>query len=292
MKGPLDGSTRPPSDPRFRRIPTSEDWFEVSRIKSDLVAFRKARHYEETLISLRVGEQKAVLIDTGCGIGDLRKAVEQITDLPAMVINTHTHADHVGSNRQFDEIALFDHPVSRQLARDGISHEILRTEILAENLVYGPWPRGFEPSELELPPFPVARWLKDGDQIDLGRSALEVIHTPGEAPDHICLLDRAERVLFCGDILLHGAVWTHLEGASLKDLIASYSKLMGFFDAFDYLMPSHNEPWIDKDLLPESLAGAEKIAAGEVEPEAFVDPWNRRLHRYVWGRFELLAAPS
>ena len=39
----------------------------------------------------------------------------------------------------------------------------------------------------------------------------EVIHAPGEAPDHICLLDRADRVLFCGDILLDGPVWTHLE---------------------------------------------------------------------------------
>jgi glyoxylase-like metal-dependent hydrolase (beta-lactamase superfamily II) len=209
-------------DARFQRLLVSEDWFEVFRIKSHLLAFHEPRHYEETLVSLLVGQEKAVLIDTGCGIADLRKAVEQVTDKPVMVINTHTHLDHIGSNSQFDEIAMLDHPLSRQVAKEGVSHEILQTEILAENLVTGPWPRGFEPGDFELSPFQVDRWLRDGDQVNLGESALEVIHTPGEAPDHICLLDRVERILFCGDILLHGAVWTHLEGGSLEDLIASY----------------------------------------------------------------------
>jgi len=75
-----------------------------------------------------------------------------------------------------------------------------------------------------------------------------VIYTPGEAADHICLLDRADRILFCGDILLYGPVWTHLEGGSLKDLLMSYKRLMGYFEKFDHLMPGHNQPWLDKDL--------------------------------------------
>jgi glyoxylase-like metal-dependent hydrolase (beta-lactamase superfamily II) len=115
-----------------------------------------------------------------------------------------------------------------------------------------------------------------------------VIHTPGEAPDHICLLDRANRILFCGDILLQGPVWTHLEGGSVEDLVASYRKLMGYFDDFDHLMPGHNEPWLDKDLLPETLAGAERILSGQAEYQEIVDPWNRRLRRYSFGRFQIL----
>ena len=70
-------------------------------------------------------------------------------------------------------------------------------------------------------------------------------------------------MLFCGDILLHGPVWTHLEGGDLKELITSYRRLMGNFNDFDHLMPGHNEPWIDKNLLPESLAGAEQVASGK-----------------------------
>jgi glyoxylase-like metal-dependent hydrolase (beta-lactamase superfamily II) len=273
--------------PNARRISVSEDWFEVYEVASNLFAFCEPRHYENTTVSLIIGPEKAALIDTGCGIGNLRKAVEEVTDKTVVVINTHTHLDHLGSNRQFDEIAMFDHQLSRRTAMEGASHQNLQREILAENLVTKPWPRDFDPTDFTLPPFNVDHWLRDGDRLDLGGQDLEVIYTPGEAADHICLLDRADRILFCGDILLHGPVWTHLAGGSLKDLVTSYRRLMGHFEEFDHLMPGHNQPWLDKGLLPETLAGAEKVLSGQVEPEDIIDPWNRRLKQYSFGRFAI-----
>jgi len=272
----------------LKRIPTSEDWFEVYEIATYLFVFCEPRHYENTIINLIIGRDKAALIDTGCGIGNLRKAVEEVTDKPVIVINTHTHSDHLGSNSQFDEIAMFEHPLSHRVSEKGVPHQVLQTEILAENLVKEPWPRGFDPSGFAVPPFRVSHWLGDGDRLNLGGRDLEAIHTPGEAPDHICLLDRADRILFCGDILLLGPVWTHLEGGSLQALIGSYRRLMGYFDEFDHLMPSHNQAWVDKDLLPETLAGAERVFGGEVESRDIIDPWNRRLKQYSFGRFEIL----
>lgn len=272
----------------FKKIPVSEKWFEVYEITANLFVFCEPRHYENTIINLLIGRDKAALIDTGCGIGNLRKVVEEVTDKPIMVINTHTHPDHLGSNSQFSEIAMFDHPLSHQVAEKGVSHKIMQTEILAEDLVIKPWPQGFDPNGFSLPPFKVSRWLTDGNRINLGDRDLEVLHTPGEAEVHICLLDRADRILFCGDILLHGPVWTHLEGGSLKDLVASYQRLMDYFDDFDHLMPSHNEPWLDKDLLPETLAGAEKVVSGQAESREITDPWNRRLRQYTFGRFDII----
>jgi glyoxylase-like metal-dependent hydrolase (beta-lactamase superfamily II) len=272
----------------FKRITTSEDWFEVYEIAANLFAFYEPRHYEMTIANLVIGQQKAALVDTGCGIGNLRKAVEEVTDKQVMVINTHTHSDHLGSNRQFDEIAMFDHPLSHRVSEEGVSHQILQTDILAESLVIKPWPQGFDPSDFAIPPFKVSHWLTDGDRLNIGGRDLEVIYTPGEAADHICLLNRTDRILFCGDILLHGPVWTHLEGGSLKDLITSYRRLMGYFDEFDHLMPGHNQPWVDKELLPETLAGAEKVFCGEAEYREIIDPWNRRLKQYSFGRFDIL----
>src|SRR5688500_14024098 len=108
----------------FKAISTCEDWFEVYEIAPNLFVFYEPRHYERTIVNLVIGQQKAALIDTGCGIGNLRKAVEQVTDKPVIVINTHTHADHLGSNHQFDEIALFDHRLSHQVAEKGVSNQI------------------------------------------------------------------------------------------------------------------------------------------------------------------------
>jgi len=272
----------------FESISVSGDWFEGYQVAANLFVFYEPRHYEETIVNLLIGDERAALIDTGCGIGNLREAVGEVTDKPLIVVNTHTHPDHLGSDHQFDEIAMFDHPLSRRVAKEGVSQETIGTEILAQNLVVKPWPRGFDGSAFAVPPLKVNRWLAEGDTLNLGGADLEVIHTPGEAPDHICLLDRADRVLFCGDILLRGPVWTHLEGGSLTDLVASYRKLMTFFDEFDHLMPGHNEPWLDKNLLPETLAGAEKVLSGQAAYLEITDPWNRPLKRYSFGHFDIL----
>src|SRR6476620_12676349 len=132
----------------FKEIFISEGWFEVYEIATNLFVFYEPRHYEATIANLVIGQQKAALIDTGCGIGNLRKAVEEVTDKPVIVINTHTHCDHLGSNTQFAEIAMFDHPWSLRVAENGVSHQGLTREILAENLVTKPWPEGFDPSDV------------------------------------------------------------------------------------------------------------------------------------------------
>jgi glyoxylase-like metal-dependent hydrolase (beta-lactamase superfamily II) len=284
MTQPSLEATARPGYIHFKRILPDEEWFEVYEIAPNLFALHEPRHYEGTIVNLVIGEERAALIDTGCGIGNLRQVVEAITDKPVVVVNTHTHLDHLGGNPQFEEIVMFDHPRARRVAEEGVPHEVYQRELLAEGLVTGPWPRGFEPEGHSLHPFPVSRWLQEGDRIDLGGRELEAILTPGEAPDHLCLLDRTERILFCGDILLEGPVWTHLEGGSVEELVGSYLDLMGYYEAFDHLMPGHNVPWLGKDLLPETLAGAERVLAGEAEFREVVDPWGRRLRDYSVGR--------
>lgn len=277
-----------PSYARFARVPLRDEWFEAYQVAPHLFVFHEPRHYEETIANLVVGEERAALIDTGCGIGDLRGAVAQVTDKPILVINTHTHSDHIAGNGQFDDIAMFDHPMTRLVAAGGLSHERFQTDLLADGLVVEPWPAGFESSRAAVPPFEVGRWLHEGDRIDLGGRDLEVIYTPGEAIDHVCLLNRVDRVLFSGDILLHGPVWTHLEGGSLPDLIASYERLMGLVDDFDHLMPSHNTPLLDHTLLPDTLAGARQVMAGLAPFQVEIDPWKRTVRRYSFERFQLL----
>ena len=44
-------------------------------------------------IFLLVGTERALLIDTGIGVGDLKAAVEKITDKPVTVVITHGHGE-------------------------------------------------------------------------------------------------------------------------------------------------------------------------------------------------------
>ena len=76
--------------------------------------------------------------------------------------------------------------------------------------------------------YPVA-WqpLADGDSVNVGNTDLQIIHTPGHSPDHICLYDQAEGVLFSGDLLVQGStvVIPGTRGGNLID----YPKKPGCF---------------------------------------------------------------
>jgi len=265
-----------------------DEWFEVLKISDGLFAISEPRHYEHTVIYLLLGTDQAILIDTGCGIGDLSNVVKQLTTLPITVINTHTHLDHLGGNRQFSDIFMFDHRRSRDIASQGAPKDSVTWELHREELVTPPWPVGFRTENSAIPPFKVSRWLNHNDVLVFGDLRLKVLHTPGEAPDHICLIELTRRILFSGDILLNGPVWSHLDGGDIRDLHESYQLLIQHQHEFDILMPSHNEPCQSKNLLPLALTASEDILAGSTRYKQGVDPWGRSYRRFDFGRISIL----
>ena len=46
------------------------------------------------------------------------------------------------------------------------------------------------------------RYVADGERVPAGDTVLRVVHTPGHAPDHVCLYEEQEGTLFCGDLLI------------------------------------------------------------------------------------------
>src|SRR5271168_251764 len=85
-----------PEYKNFERVPLADHWFEVYKITPGVFAIYEPHQSEETIGYLIVGTQRALLFDTGMGIGDLKKIVKQLTNLPVAVLNSHTHDDHVG----------------------------------------------------------------------------------------------------------------------------------------------------------------------------------------------------
>ena len=64
--------------------------------------------------------------------------------------------------------------------------------------------------------------LEDGQTLKLAGLELEVLHTPGHTPGHVCFLDEAEGVLFSGDHLFAGSIGrTDLPGGDYDRLMES-----------------------------------------------------------------------
>lgn len=129
-----------PAYASLERVPVTEDWFEVYRIQPDLYAIYEPGHFQEVISYLITGSEKALLVDTGLGMGNIRKVVEELTSLPVIVMNTHTHFDHIGGNALFDTVYAPDHPEARRRLSAGATAAELAVEV-TEGSNARPWPR-------------------------------------------------------------------------------------------------------------------------------------------------------
>ena len=224
----------------FERIDQDQDWFEVYRIADGIFAIYEPGQFEEVISFLVTGEDRALLFDTGLGIGDMKRVVEQLTDLEIVVLNSHTHYDHIGGNHQFETIWARD--TDYTLGRAAGSPPDAVAEFLKDGWVWKQLPEAFDPTDFRSRPFAISRFVDEGDIIDLGGRKLEILATPGHAPDAICLLDRDNRILLTGDSFYLAPLYTHLEGSDFLDYAKTAERLAGLADDIDAALTSHNVP--------------------------------------------------
>ena len=160
------------------------------------------------------GEEKAALVDTGCGIGDLAGEVRALTDKPLIILLTHTHFDHDGGVFEFPGVPVYVNPLDGERAEEDHknmekfmgttdynkmrsfyiqSRGPIRCPDLDQEELLKLVPN--HPTEGSYPWHPV----NDGDVIDLGGRTIKAILTPGHTPGSTCFLDAENHILFSGD---------------------------------------------------------------------------------------------
>jgi glyoxylase-like metal-dependent hydrolase (beta-lactamase superfamily II) len=274
----------------LEKIETSQPWYSVYKIQDWLYALYEDGQYDEAHMYLVIGEERAVVIDGGTGIGRLDKLVEELTDKDCFLLLTHTHNDHIGGCKDFNDIWVFDDCMSWESAAMGLGKDKMG-EMLEPGAVIKPYPMDFYPENFYAPPYTVSRWLKDGDIVDLGGRTLEVIYTPGHSSNHICLLDRGARYLYTGDIYYTGAVTSYLPGGGHDDFIDSCRKLVELMPYYDWLMPAHNEPLVEKEQIQEMYEAVKGIKEDTIteyiKHRSIAVNYNLEVRRYQFSRFSL-----
>lgn len=228
-----------PSWNRFEKVRQSQSWFEVYKIRPGIFAIYEPGQAEEVISYLIVGTNQSVLFDTGLGIGDIKKLVSELSSAEPVVINSHSHYDHVGGNFQFQEIYGVDTKFS-QLSSKGSLHDKVK-EFVSKGWIWKETPKGFDSNNYVAKPYKVTKVIQSGDRIDLGDKVLEVISTPGHSPDSICLLDRKNRLLFVGDTFYLGPLYAQLPESDLKLYTESAALLRKLTEEVDFILPAHNE---------------------------------------------------
>jgi glyoxylase-like metal-dependent hydrolase (beta-lactamase superfamily II) len=245
----------------LRRIPLSGTWFEVYEAAPHVFAIYEPRQSEATIGYLIVGSNRAALFDTGMGIGDLKKLTVQLTSLPIVVLNSHTHQDHVGNNWQFPTVYGMDTAFTRNNAKG--SSAAAQKEI-APGEVCGDFPAGFDAKTYATRPWTITKYIHDGEVIDLGGRSLEVIATPGHTPDAICLFDKANGLLFTGDTYYPGTIWLFAPETDLAAYAASVHRLALLAPHVKQVLGAHNFPLTAPSILTALAADFDQVRAGKI----------------------------
>lgn len=244
--------------------------------------------FDAASMFLLIGSEKAMLIDLGMGIGDLRGAIEMITDKPLIVVISHGHIDHTAHAREFDEVWIHpadaDKPMPQSLER-----RIYDTQRIAQRQkgsIGAPYNMFrlygydieedlYEPGEDE--PMPKVNFLYDGQQFDLGDRIVTAYECPGHSPGEMVFLDEKTRTLFAGDAVNYNL---NIGAVPVETTLRYLKRLQDMSDRYDGLWNGHHDfralgAPLDDDCLPTVISMCEDILAGHYSPTQFPSFWGQ-----------------
>ncbi|GAB3509496.1 MBL fold metallo-hydrolase [Spirosoma knui] len=186
---------------------------------------------ENTYVIADDATGEAVVIDPGCYEQAEKEALSRFIDERNLTIKsillTHAHLDHVFGCAY----------VKRKYGVKAYLHEldmVIYNDVPARCALYGL--RAYEPSTID-------GFLKEGEQIHVGNTVLDIVFTPGHAPGHVAFINHADRYVVGGDVLFRGSVGrTDFPYCNHADLLNSI-RTQFFTLPDDYVVyPGHMDP--------------------------------------------------
>lgn len=231
-----------------------KDWFTVEKIDNETFAISEYKHIEKSHSYLVIGKKRALLIDTGLGVGNIREEAEKLTDLDITVISTHVHWDHVGGH------ILFDRYLVHEREAKWITEKPFYTlECIKNNLKRGAteFPEEFNIDDYKMFKKQPDGIIKDNDILDLGGRKLRIIHTPGHSPGHICIYDIEREYLFTGDLIYKGTLYAFFPTSDPVEYMHSVAKIKDL--EVKKILPGHGDLDVPVDIIKRTYKAFEEI---------------------------------
>jgi glyoxylase-like metal-dependent hydrolase (beta-lactamase superfamily II) len=184
------------------------------------------------------GRDRDLLIDTGLGVSSLRDAARDLFDKPLAAIATHAHMDHTGGMHEFE--TRYIHAAEADAMAKAENHLPLDIDVYDEPTrawftamgydVSGGFltaipAKGFNVKSHTLSAANASRILHEGDVVDTGDRAFEVLHLPGHSPGSIGLWEKKTRTLFSGDAIYDGPLLDEIPGADIETYVKTMKRL-------------------------------------------------------------------
>lgn len=247
---------------KTRRVYDVDPYAEVYTFRDNLygILMLSADGMGDVWSFLIVGPEKAMLIDTGFGIGDLKGLCDKLSGgLPLIVVNTHCHFDHAYGNCQFDRCYCHEREVEALLDK---RNPHIWDYLFGEDGK----PIWLAFDRADLVPFQEYEivGVPDGYTWNLGGDyEVELIWVPGHAAGHAMYLDKKGRNLFAGDDIISMRVGMSRPGPYTN--VTAYrnemAKLARRLDEFDHIFPGHFVVDLETTVIPSIIAACDAIIA-------------------------------
>lgn len=244
----------------LKRVDVETEWFEVWEAGTGVFAIYEPKQWQEVISYLVLGNERALLFDTGMGLSSISRITAQLTDLPVTVLNSHTHLDHIGGNAEFTSVLAMDTDFTRART-EGLENYRVRGELVPQALC-DELPSGVTQDSYRTRPWAVTEAATDGQVIDLGGRELEILHIPGHTPDAIALLDADAGYLWTGDSFYEGPIWLFAPETDLDAYSTSVDRLASLAPDLTRLLPAHNSPVADPLRLIELRDALARVREG------------------------------
>ncbi|KAJ50187.1 glyoxylase-like metal-dependent hydrolase (beta-lactamase superfamily II) [Clostridium tetanomorphum] len=197
------------------------NWFTIDHIDKDTHIISEYRHWEETHAYLLNGTERSLLVDTGLGICNIYDEVIKLTDKPVTAVATHIHWDHIGGHKFFPDFYAHEDELNWLNGEFPLTLEQIKDMVVDRCDL----PEGYNVDNYKFFQGTPTMVLKDNDIIDIGGRFIQVLHTPGHSPGHICFFEKERGYLFTGDLVYKDTLFAYYPSTDPKAYLKSIERV-------------------------------------------------------------------
>lgn len=227
-------------------IKAKDGFHEIETITKDTYRINEADIVNAYLL---IGKEKALLIDCGVGIGNIKETVEELTKLPIIVAVTHRHCDHDGGRNYFKN--YYVHKGDKSLI-----YKILSSKLASQTLLKESYKKNFT---LSKGPYHSKAIYMDNEMVfHLGDRDISIVNVPGHTKGSVIYLDDKNKLMFTGDDV-NPYLWLQLPGCStISAWLPGAKKALDLSNTYTPYI-GHSNGLITKDDISKLISVAIKL---------------------------------